>query len=551
MGAVGRSLGRAGRAVAGAGRAAGRWGRRHRKAVAVAVAATVAALAVVDSALDEPLRRRTEAKLNASLRGYSVRLGGLDFHVIGGSVDLYDLVVRQDANPDPPVARFPRLGASIHWRVLFTSARVVADFVLDRPALYVNRRQLLTENRDRVPVSERGWQQALQAIYPFKINVLRVRQGELVYVDDDPNRPLRLSAVQVVARNVRNIDSPDRTYPSDLRVEATVFDRGRLELDGHADFLAVPYPGVRAEVTVQRIALGYFKPVAAHYNIQVNAGSLSGRGTLEYAPSIRTVRLRELEVDGLEADYVTSAATRPAEEARAGKVVEKAQEVSNAPGIETRVDHAVVRARTLGWVNESAKPRPYRVFLDDVVLELQNLSNHFEEGPATAVLTGRFMGSGRTSARATFRAERDGPDFDLSTRIEDTQLRTMNDLLRAYGKFDVVAGLFSFYSELSVRGGRIQGYVKPLFRNLDVYDARQDREKSLFRKLYEGLVGGVAKLLENRPREEVATEATVSGPVQNPKASTWQVLVNLIQNAFFRAILPGFDAELRRRTLPG
>ena len=35
--------------------------------------------------------------------------------------------------------------------------------------------------------------------------------------------------------------------------------------------------------------------------------------------------------------------------------------------------------------------------------------------------------------------------------IEATDLRTMNDMLRAYGKFDVVAGIFSFYSELAVK----------------------------------------------------------------------------------------------------
>jgi hypothetical protein len=32
----------------------------------------------------------------------------------------------------------------------------------------------------------------------------------------------------------------------------------------------------------------------------------------------------------------------------------------------------------------------------------------------------------------------------------------------------------------------------------------------------------------------------VSGPVENPKADTWQVLEKLVQNAFFQAILPGF-----------
>ena len=52
----------------------------------------------------------------------------------------------------------------------------------------------------------------------------------------------------------------------------------------------------------------------------------------------------------------------------------------------------------------------------------------------------------------------------------------MNDLFRSYGKFDVVAGSFSFYSELKARDGNIEGYVKPLFKGMDVYDRRQDRE---------------------------------------------------------------------------
>lgn len=122
----------------------------------------------------------------------------------------------------------------------------------------------------------------------------------------------------------------------------------------------------------------------------------------------------------------------------------------------------------------------------------------------------------------------------------------MNDLLRASGNFDVVAGLFSFYSELSVKDGTVSGYVKPLFKDLDVYDRRQDKEKNLFHEVYEGLVGGVAGLLENQPRDEVATKAAVSGRIGDTKTNTWQVIVRLIQNAFFKAILPGFEQEVTR-----
>jgi len=132
----------------------------------------------------------------------------------------------------------------------------------------------------------------------------------------------------------------------------------------------------------------------------------------------------------------------------------------------------------------------------------------------------------------------------MKVAIEDTPLVTMNDLLRSYGKFDVTAGIFSFYSELGVHNNHIEGYVKPLFRDMQVYDKRQDADKSLFRKVYEKLVGGVSKLLENPPRNEVATKADISGPVQNPNSSTWQVIGRLVQNAFFRAILPGFDEQL-------
>jgi hypothetical protein len=153
------------------------------------------------------------------------------------------------------------------------------------------------------------------------------------------------------------------------------------------------------------------------------------------------------------------------------------------------------------------------------------------------------MGSGQTVVGATFRPETHGPDFALAASIENTRMQTMNQLLRAYGNFDVTRGFFSLYTEFRVKNGAVRGYVKPLFKEMDVYDARQDQEKNLFQKIYEGLVGGVSKLLENIPREEVATKADISGRLDNPQASTWQVLVKLIQNAFFQAILPGFDQE--------
>jgi hypothetical protein len=117
----------------------------------------------------------------------------------------------------------------------------------------------------------------------------------------------------------------------------------------------------------------------------------------------------------------------------------------------------------------------------------------------------------------------------------------MNDLLRAHAKVDVLSGVFSVYSEIRVKNGRVQGYVKPLFHDLDVYSAAQDEEKSFGRKLKEKAAEVIGKVLQNRPRDEVATVVPISGPLKNPKASTWETLVGLIRNAFIEAILPGFE----------
>ena len=112
---------------------------------------------------------------------------------------------------------------------------------------------------------------------------------------------------------------------------------------------------------------------------------------------------------------------------------------------------------------------------------------------------------------------------------------------------DLFEVLFSFFTELHVKNNAVTGYIKPLFQDMKVYDRRQDKGKGVFRKMYEMLVGGVANLLENRPREEVATKADISGPIKDPQTSILQIIRQLLTNAFFRAILPGFEREVSGR----
>jgi hypothetical protein len=48
--------------------------------------------------------------------------------------------------------------------------------------------------------------------------------------------------VNALAENIRNVRSREREYPSELHVDALVFDQAELRIDGHADFLKEPMP---------------------------------------------------------------------------------------------------------------------------------------------------------------------------------------------------------------------------------------------------------------------------------------------------------------------
>ena len=346
------------------------------------------------------------------------------------------------------------------------------------------------------------------------------------------------------ADNIRNIRSRERDYPSAVHLDAVVFKRGKVTIDGHADFLAEPHPGIKADVALDGIELDYFKPVTRRYNVAMNKGVLSASGLVEYAPTIRVVDLEQATIRGVQVEYTHTPAEKGVVQAATAKTVKAAREASNDPGLLLRAKEMRVVDSSVGFVNKAVNP-PYRVFMSQVSLTLSNFSNQLADGVMVAKLTGKFMGSGDGAVTARFRPEKKGPDFDVSLSLENTDLRTLNDVLRAYGKFDVAAGTFSLFSEIAVKDNRIEGYVKPLFSNLDVYDPAQDRDKSLGRKLYEKIVEGASKLLKNAPRKEVATVASISGPVEDVKAHTVEVVVKLLQNAFFKAILPGFDEQVR------
>ena len=503
-------------------------------------------LAVAAVFIDEPLRSYIEQKMNRSLKGYTVRIGSLDFHPIGFSIELVDLQLVRTDRPDPPVATIARWTASLHWKALL-AGRLVNDQYIERPRLHLTRTLAKEEVADDMPVKDRGWQDAVESVYPFKINQVEITDAELTYVDEaKPERPLQARRMHLYASNIRNVQSADQDYPSEFLLQSTLFESGIIRLEGRADFLAEPHVAVKADLGIEGVSLGSLIPVTARYNVQLSRGVISAKGSFEYAPSVKVVNLKHLTIDDLHMDYVHAAHTKRAEAERAEATVHTAQAINANEETLVRVDQVRIDGGELGFVNQAATPE-YRVYLADADVTLEHYSNRLREGPASMGIHGKFMGTGETQISAIMRPPEDSPDIELKIKIAGTQIRSMNNLLRAYGKFDVVGGLFSCYSEIRLDDGSIRGYVKPLVRKLKVYDSEQDREKNALDKVREGAIEDLSTLLENVPRDEVATKVDVSGRTSRPQTEIIQIVLGLIQNAFFKAILPGFEREFAAR----
>jgi len=505
-------------------------------------AALVLILFLTSYLFDEPLRRTMEKNINRDLKGYSVRLPKLHVQLIGLSLTLKGLTIRQQAHPEPPVAYFPFLKTSIHWREIL-SGRLVAEFRLDKPELNINLQQLRNEAASKVSLKERGWQRALEDIVPLKINSLKINDASIAYIDQDPKRPLVLSHLNLQASNIRNISLPDKVYPSSFHLETVIFNSGHGTIDGKANFLSEPLPAIKAAMQLDKIPIDYFKPMFARSSFSVSGGVLSASGDVEYAPKVKIAHLKDLTIQGMKIDYIHTKKTTAAEKESAAVVAKTARKLSNKADVLISADELRLTECNLGFVNQAAG-KPYRVFLTDTDFRLSNFSNHFSRGPAKVLLNGKFMGNGGTKVTGVFRPEKKGPDLDLYAKIDTTQLTSMNELLRSYADFDVSAGTFSLVTELHVKDDAVSGYLKPFFKNMSVYDRRKDRNKSLSHQVYEMMVGGAAMLLENRSRQQVATKVDISGSLEKPETSSWQIIVELVKNAFFKAILPSFEREV-------
>ncbi|WJN58124.1 DUF748 domain-containing protein [Pseudomonas sp. SO81] len=190
--------------------------------------------------------------------------------------------------------------------------------------------------------------------------------------------------------------------------------------------------------------------------------------------------------------------------------------------------------------NFTSQP-PVDLQASDVNASLYNLTNVADEhGERVARFEGHalLLDHAPLEATAVFDPFENFEDFEFRVRATDVELRRLNDFSGAYGKFDFNAGSGDIVIEATADEGVLSGYIKPLLRNVDVFNWRQDvqaEDKSLFRSIWEALVGGSETLLKNQQKNQFATRVELSGSVRDQDVSPFQAFIAILRNGFVQA----------------
>jgi hypothetical protein len=204
------------------------------------------------------------------------------------------------------------------------------------------------------------------------------------------------------------------------------------------------------------------------------------------------------------------------------------------------IHHGSVHFRTY------QKESPVDVYLGDLEGGVDDLTNIRDQ--TTPLLTSVWAdGLAMDQAQFEFRMKLDPfsnhPTFHLATRVLGLDVTKINDLALTYGQFDFKRGLFDLVIEVDASEGQMSGYVKPLFRNLQIFDVAQDlkTDSNPLQYFWQALLGAVTAVLKNQQRDQFGTNIPLTGDISQPNADLLSTVGNVLRNGFIRAYLPKLE----------
>jgi len=188
---------------------------------------------------------------------------------------------------------------------------------------------------------------------------------------------------------------------------------------------------------------------------------------------------------------------------------------------------------------------PVDIGFSDVSVLAENLTNvrdRSQEYPATSHATGRAFETGELEIDLSMNPFAEQTHFTMDLSIENADIVSLNEFLRAYLKLDAQQGQLSVYSEITAEKGRFEGYITPLIRDLEILELKEVDDQSPIATLWEGASSWIAEIFENQPRDQQAARIPISGELEDPDYGLWATLESVFRNAFIQALEPRVES---------
>ncbi|HEY0110377.1 MAG TPA: DUF748 domain-containing protein [Fibrella sp.] len=187
--------------------------------------------------------------------------------------------------------------------------------------------------------------------------------------------------------------------------------------------------------------------------------------------------------------------------------------------------------------------------LEKVNGELRNIRNVEEKSgklPSPVWLTGDVPGYGGTMRfNANMYLLKEIPDFNYDLKFTDLQLAKLNPIVREYANVDFEKGTMSLFSEMAMNDGRLNGYLKPLTKDMTIFRLKEPGEKRTVGRFFTELLAEAgSEVLENQKRDQVATRVPLTGSIENIDTPMWPTLFGVLRNAYVQAFESKFDNDI-------
>ncbi|MGB0176985.1 MAG: DUF748 domain-containing protein [Owenweeksia sp.] len=174
---------------------------------------------------------------------------------------------------------------------------------------------------------------------------------------------------------------------------------------------------------------------------------------------------------------------------------------------------------------------------------LGNVNESNELLPSKVTLNASTSGNGALNGDMSINPLKSTPDFDLSVQLDHLDLTYIKDFTDAYANFTFKEGQMFLSSEVAMKDGEYEGYVKPVLKNVRVIDLK-NKETSFWRKVWEVIIGTVLELFENQKKDQFATKVPFSGNANDSKVGILPTIGNILKNAFIKAFNSQVDQSV-------